>query len=122
MRSASRAPSQLRWLRASIGATVRLIDVLDVDYLRAEDKYTRVAWRVAGSGPSRDAILRMPLKDLLPQLDEARFAQVHRGIVVNLKVIDHVTRTGPESAEIHLAGRAEVLPVSRSYLHLFRQM
>jgi hypothetical protein len=27
-----------------------------------------------------------------------------------------------ETADIHLKGRTEVLPVSRSYLHLFRQM
>jgi DNA-binding LytR/AlgR family response regulator len=27
-----------------------------------------------------------------------------------------------ETAEIHLRHRSEVLPVSRSYLHLFRQM
>ncbi len=27
-----------------------------------------------------------------------------------------------ENAEIHLKRRKEVLPVSRSYLHLFRQM
>jgi DNA-binding LytR/AlgR family response regulator len=30
---------------------------------------------------------------------------------------------GPnETADIHLKGRSDVLPVSRSYLHLFRQM
>ena len=27
-----------------------------------------------------------------------------------------------ETASIHLKGRSEVLPVSRSFLHLFRQM
>jgi len=27
-----------------------------------------------------------------------------------------------ETADIHLKGRADVLPVSRSYVHLFRQM
>jgi len=27
-----------------------------------------------------------------------------------------------ETADIHLRGRSEVLPVSRTYLHLFRQM
>ena len=27
-----------------------------------------------------------------------------------------------ETADVHLNGRSEVLPVSRSYLHLFRQM
>ena len=27
-----------------------------------------------------------------------------------------------ETAHVHLKGRSEVLPVSRSYLHLFKQM
>jgi len=34
----------------------------------------------------------------------------------------HVTRGLNETADIHLKGRDDVLPVSRSYLHLFRQM
>jgi DNA-binding LytR/AlgR family response regulator len=33
-----------------------------------------------------------------------------------------VTRGLNETADVHLAGRDETLPVSRSYLHLFRQM
>ena len=32
------------------------------------------------------------------------------------------TRGANETAEVHLKGRSEVLPVSRSYVHLFRQM
>jgi DNA-binding LytR/AlgR family response regulator len=47
---------------------------------------------------------------------------VHRSVVVNLRAISHVTRGANETADIHLKGREEVLPVSRSYLHLFRQM
>ena len=47
---------------------------------------------------------------------------MHRSVVVNLRAISHVTRRDNETAEIHLKGRKEVLPVSRSYLHLFRQM
>jgi len=64
----------------------------------------------------------LALKDLVAQLDPAQFAQVHRSVVVNLRAISHVTRGENETADIHLKGRAEVLPVSRSYLHLFRQM
>ena len=64
----------------------------------------------------------MPLKDLLEQLDPEQFAQVHRSVVVNLRAISHVRRQDNETAEIHLKGRNEVLPVSRNYLHLFRQM
>jgi DNA-binding LytR/AlgR family response regulator len=111
----------LRWVRASVGATVRLIAVEDIDFLRAEDKYTQVAWR-DDAGEPREAVVRTPLKELLPQLDPAQFAQVHRSVVVNLGAISHVTRGENETADIHLKGRSEVLPVSRTYLHLFRQM
>ena len=110
----------LRWIRAQAGNVVRLIATDDVDYLRSDAKYTLVAWRDGGR-PAR-AVVRAPLKDLIEQLDPQVFAQVHRSVVVNLRAIDHVRRRDNETAEIHLAGRDEVLPVSRQYAHLFRQM
>lgn len=111
----------LRWIRASVANTVRLIPVEDVDFLRAEEKYTVVGWRDETSQP-REAVIRLPLKELIPQLDAAQFAQIHRAAVVNLRAVSHVTRNQNETADVHLKGRADVLPVSRSYLHLFRQM
>jgi DNA-binding LytR/AlgR family response regulator len=116
-----RGSPPLRWIRASVGQTVRLIPVDDVDFLRSEEKYTLVAWRDEGN-QARDAIIRLSLKELVAQLDAAQFAQVHRSVVVNLQAISHVTRGANETADIHLKGRSDVLPVSRSYLHLFRQM
>jgi DNA-binding LytR/AlgR family response regulator len=115
------APAPLRWLRAQVGQTLRLIPVDDIDYLRSEAKYTLVAWR-GDAGQPGEALVRLALKDLVAQLDPAQFAQVHRSVVVNLRAISHVTRGDNETADIHLKGRKEVLPVSRSYLHLFRQM
>jgi DNA-binding LytR/AlgR family response regulator len=115
------ASQGLRWVRASVGSTVRLIAVQDIDFLRAEEKYTQVAWR-DDSGQPREAVIRTALKDLIPQLNAAEFAQVHRSVVVNMKAISHVTRGENETADIHLKGRTETLPVSRTYLHLFRQM
>jgi DNA-binding LytR/AlgR family response regulator len=115
------APEWLRWIRAQDGQTVRLIPVDGVDYLRADTKYTRVAWRDDAGQPG-DALVRIALKELLAQLDPAQFAQAHRSVVVNLRAVSHVSRGDNETAEIHLKGRKEVLPVSRSYLHLFRQM
>jgi DNA-binding LytR/AlgR family response regulator len=116
-----RAPDKLRWVRASVGQTVRLIAVDDIDFLRSEEKYTSIAWR-DDSGQPREAVIRMSLKELTAQLDPAQFAQVHRSVVVNLRSIAHVTRGMNETADIHLKHRKEVLPVSRSFLHLFRQM
>lgn len=120
-RMAVNTVAPLRWLRASVGQTVSLIPVEDVDFLRAEEKYTLVAWR-NDAGEVREAVIRTALKDLVGQLDPAQFAQVHRAVVVNLHRVAHVVRGSNETADIHLKGRPEVLPVSRSYLHLFRQM
>jgi DNA-binding LytR/AlgR family response regulator len=118
LQSGRREP--LRWIRAQAGRTVRLIAIDDVDYLRSDAKYTVVAWR--DGGKPGEAVVRTPLKDLLEQLDPDHFAQVHRSVVVNLRAISHITRHDNETAEIHLKGRGDVLPVSRNYVHLFRQM
>ncbi|MBL0163592.1 MAG: response regulator transcription factor [Xanthomonadales bacterium] len=115
------ADSRLRWIRASVGQTIHLIAVDEIDYLRSDEKYTRIAWRDA-DGKSSDALIRTPLKEIHDQLDLERFAQVHRAVVVNLHSISHVTRSDNETATIHLKDRHETLPVSRSYLHLFKQM
>jgi DNA-binding LytR/AlgR family response regulator len=115
------AATPLRWIRAQVGPTVRLIPVDDIDYLRSDTKYTLVAWRGEGGQPA-EALIRSGLKELTSQLDPEQFAQVHRSVVVNLRSISHVTRGDNETADIHLKGRKEVLPVSRSYLQLFRQM
>ena len=118
---AAKAPAPLRWVRAQVGASLRLIPVEDIDYLRSDNKYTRVAWRGDGGEPG-EALVRTPLKELTTQLDPALFAQIHRSVVVNLRAVDRVTRGDNETADVHLKGRDEVLPVSRSYLHLFREM
>ena len=114
-------PAPLRWIRASVGQTIRLISVDEIDFLRSDEKYTLIAWG-GDRGKLGDALIRTPLKELTAQLDPTHFVQVHRAVVVNLRAISHVTRGLNETASIHLKGRSEVLPVSRNYTHLFRQM
>lgn len=114
------ARGSLQWIRAQTGKTVRLIAIEDVDFLRSDAKYTIVGWR--DGGKAAEALVRSPLRELVEQLDKDRFAQVHRSVVVSLRAISYVTRHDNETAEIHLKGRADTLPVSRNYLHLFRQM
>jgi DNA-binding LytR/AlgR family response regulator len=116
-----RAPAPLRWIRASVGPKLRFIAVEDIDFLRSDEKYTRIAWH-GDQGTPAEALVRTPLKELLAQLDPADFVQVHRAVVVNLRAVSHLTRGENETAQIHLKRRDEVLPVSRTYLHLFRQM
>ncbi|MFN8547877.1 MAG: LytTR family DNA-binding domain-containing protein [Candidatus Eisenbacteria bacterium] len=113
--------ASLRWIQAQSGRELRMIAVDQVDYFRSDTKHTVVAWRDEGGRPS-EALIRTSLKTLVEQLDPEQFAQVHRAVVVNLRSIRLVRRDDAETADIHLIGRTEVLPVSRKFLHLFRQM
>jgi DNA-binding LytR/AlgR family response regulator len=115
------SPEPLRWIRASVGQALRMIAVDEIDFLRSDEKYTLVAWR-GDAGKPGEALIRTPLKELVAQLDPTQFVQVHRSVVVNLRAIGHVVRGENETAHIHLRHRPEVLPVSRSYLHHFKQM
>ena len=111
----------MRWVRASVGQTITLIAVSAIDFLRAEDKYTTVAWRDE-NGLSQEGVIRMPLKEIAAQLDASLFVQVHRAVIVNLQSVARVVRGHNETAELQLKGRRDVLPVSRSFMHQFRQM
>ena len=113
-------PKPLEWIRATVGGSLRMIPIDDIDYLKSDTKYTLVAYR--DEGQPAEALIRTPLKDLLAQLDPAHFAQVHRSVLVNLRSIRRVTRGDNETADIELKGRHERLGVSRSYLHLFKEM
>ncbi len=106
----------LQWIKASVGNAVRLIPVDEVVYLRSDEKYTLVVW--AGG----EALIRKSIRELLDELDPEVFAQVHRSVVVNLHHVAQVVRGEGDNAVLHLRQRGETLPVSRSYLHLFRQM
>lgn len=106
----------LQWIRASVGARVRLIPVEQVAFMRAEGKYTLVVW------DDGEALIRKSIRELGDELDPDRFVQIHRSAIVNLHYVSEVVRGVNETADVHLRGRTEVLPVSRSYLHHFRQM
>ncbi len=115
-RLAPAAPARLQWIKASVGQSVKLIPVAQVAYLRADEKYTLVVWE------GGEALIRKTIRELADELDPQSFVQIHRSVIVNLHQVAQVLRGPNETAEVQLKGRRELLPVSRSYLHLFRQM
>jgi DNA-binding LytR/AlgR family response regulator len=106
----------IQWIKASVGNSVRLIPVEQVRYVRAEEKYTRVVW------DEGEALIRKTIRELTDQLDPQRFVQTHRSVIVNLACVREVVRGINETADLHMRNSDEILPVSRSYLHHFRQM
>jgi DNA-binding LytR/AlgR family response regulator len=113
--TAGSAP-RLEVIQAQVGATVHLVPVAEVIYFEAADKYLRVVTA------EREHLIRMSLRELLPQLDPNVFWQVHRGTVVQARYIASARRDESGKAFLSLKGRAETLTVSRLYAHLFKGM
>ena len=109
-----RKPPPLQLLQAAVGREVRLIRVDEVVYFESDARYTRV---VHAGG---EALIRTPLKDLLAQLDEQRFWQVHRSVIVNHTHIQAAVRVDEGVMHLTLRGRPETLPVSRPFQGLFK--
>ncbi|HLL18984.1 MAG TPA: LytTR family DNA-binding domain-containing protein, partial [Rubrivivax sp.] len=70
----------------------------------------------------REHLIRLSLRELLPQLDPATFWQVHRGTVVQARCIAAARREESGRVTLTLRGRPEKLTVSRLYAHLFKGM
>jgi DNA-binding LytR/AlgR family response regulator len=116
-RNAGAAPApRLRWIKAAVGKQVKLIAVSDVVFFQSDTKYTRVVL------PQSEALIRTPLKDLLTELDPDQFWQVHRGTIVNLEAVAGILREDAERQFVLLRNRTERLPISRQFVHRFKQM
>lgn len=101
-------------IQAGVGKEVRLIRVAEVVYFEADARYTRVVHE------GGDALIRTPLKELLAQLDERDFWQVHRSIIVNQRHIASAVRTDEGLMHLTLRGRPDKLTVSRHFQGLFK--
>lgn len=106
----------LRAIRAGVGDTVRMIPIQDVVLFEAADKYVLV--HTSG----QQALIRESLRELLPRLDPVRFAQIHRGTIVNLDRVDAAVRAENGKLTLRLHGSDQRPIVSRLYRHLFQSM
>jgi DNA-binding LytR/AlgR family response regulator len=109
-------PKHLQWIQASIGQDLRMIPVEDILFFRSDEKYTCV------QTATFEALIRKPVRDLADELDPALFWQIHRATLVNVNAIEGVTRDIRGRHLVLIKGRPEKLEVSRSFLHLFKQM
>ena len=108
------AAPRLDWLTVRLADTTRIIPVDEVLYFRSTDKYTE-----AVTATDRH-LVRTSLKELVEQLSPQRFAQIHRGIIVNLGVVERIERDVLGRSSVHLRQRADVLPMSRGFAERFK--
>lgn len=113
-------PGLLQVIQASVttaaGTRIHMVPVADIVYFEAADKYLRVLTR------EQEYLIRLPLRELLPQLDPQVFWQIHRGAVVRAGDIESVLRDEAGKLTLSLRSRSDKLAVSRLYAHLFKAM
>jgi len=109
-------PERLRWVRAGSGEVTHQVNVADVLFFRADDKYTCV------QTASAEHLIRTPIAELAAALDPAVFMQMHRSTIVNLQHLTGTRRDETSRLYLRVKGHAAELPVSRAYVHLFEAM
>ena len=114
--SGAGAVSYLKFLRAGIGDTVRIVPVDEVTHLQAQDKYVSL-YTAEG-----EQLIRISLKELADQLDPNMFVQVHRSTIVNMRVVVTAERDFTGRVMLMLKGVKDKVQVSRQYAHLFTRM
>ena len=106
----------LAWLTATVGRETRLILLDDVVYFRADNKYTVVVTKEG------EAVVRTPIRELLEALDASIFRQIHRSTIVNMRMVASIVRDESGRGTMRLKGRSETLPVSLTYMPLFKSL
>ena len=106
---------RLKWIKASFRDALFMLDVNDVDFFQAEDKYTTV------SSKEQEYLIRTSITTLEQQLDPEVFWRIHRGVIVRVAQISKVERDFAGHMSVTLKN-SQVLPVSRAFQNLFRQM
>ena len=110
------AHPRLKWIQATVGASIQMIPVEDVLFFISDEKYTRV------QTATLEALIRKPIKELVDELDADQFWQIHRSTLVNTRMIAGVTRDLRGRQLVSVRGHPEKLEVSRSYAGLFKGM
>ncbi len=113
---APQAAQALTVLQASQGNRIDFVPLAQVLYFEAADKYLRVV------SANQEHLVRLSLRELLPQLPGNEFWQIHRGTVVRASAIASATRDDTGKLSLRLRERPELLSVSRLHAHLFRAM
>lgn len=118
MQESSDASSQthLKWIRASKNNDVYMVDVDDVDYFIADNKYTEVTVGL------NKHLIKTAITVLENQLDPDVFWRIHRNCIVRVDTIAHISKDELGHVYVNLKGSDEKLSVSRKYHHLFKQM
>ena len=112
-----RARRDLKWIQATVGASIQMIPVEDVLFFISDEKYTRV------QTATLEALIRKPIKELVDELDaDAVLADPPLDAGQHAGDRRRHAATCAAASWSRCKGHPEKLEVSRSYAGLFKGM
>ncbi len=106
----------LNWILIGLRGETKIIDVAEVAYFKADQKYVSVRTKDA------EYLIRRSIKELETELDPNNFWRIHRGTLVNVRFIESAKKDFRGRYTLSLKNIRQTLKVSDSYGHRFRQM
>jgi len=115
LREASEAPASRQRICASVRGSLQLIEVDDIRYFQADQKYVCV---VTTEG---EVLIEETLKALEEEFAD-RFVRIHRNALVARRYIDGLVRDAEGHGRVQLSGIASPLEVSRRHIAEIRRL
>ncbi|MFT4174365.1 MAG: LytTR family DNA-binding domain-containing protein [Rhodocyclaceae bacterium] len=103
-----------RYMQLASGQKLIWTAVSEVHYIQAEGGYSRVFLG------DTSGLVRQGLLNVYQRLDQQRFWQIHRGIIINADFIDELQRDEMGRLSVRIKGYTRALPVSKNHERHFR--
>ena len=111
------ASPPLERIKVTLGDRILLVDIADIVYFEAKDKYTYL------HTVEKEYAIDGTLGDLEGRLDGATFVRIHRAFIVNVRFIREIVRWFAGRYKVRLKdGPGTELVVSRSYADAIRKL
>ena len=106
-----------RRLKVNLGEKIILLDLPDIVYIEAKDKYTFLHTQ------DREYMIDESLSDLHARLEDSNFIRIHRAYIVNIKYIRELVKWFAGRYKVRLKDKAGTeLVVTRNYADQIRRL
>jgi len=111
------ASPQIRRLKVNLGEKIILLDLPDIVYIEAKDKYTFVHTQ------DSEYMIDESLSDIHARLEDANFIRIHRAYIVNIKYVRELVKWFAGRYKVRLKDKAGTeLVVTRNYADQIRRL
>ena len=114
--SGKETPVYIKWIKALIKESVKLIPVDQIHYIQSNNRHTLVHTE------DMEIPVKKSISELIKELDPEKFLQISRSIIVNAVYIEKVSKSPTDRGLLKLKNRPEIYTISRKFSSAFKNI